>query len=289
MAFASVVAIVAFLLLQPLSATSDLLSPLLSPIFDDVCKEVECGKGTCKPSKNSTFFFECECHPGWKRAPSNDKMGLKFLPCIVPNCTLDYSCSKAPAPVQEKSTKSNESIFDACHWIDCGGGSCNKTSKFSYSCECDVGYDNLLNVTTFPCFRECSLGLGCSELGISVKNSSTSAPPTLNDNSKNEVQAAAIAAERRLQYEICCGSQSGGDYEVAKNIVQHKGKNVRSSSLPVNSSSSTPNFVDLTMDTHKIGSKRRICRGSESTSHSQCKSSVSSSDNRTLHSEESGM
>ncbi|KAL3031011.1 hypothetical protein AAZX31_02G004900 [Glycine max] len=39
------------------------------------------------------------------------------------------------------------------------------------------------------------------------------------------VQAAAIAAERRLQYEICCGSQSGGDYEVAKNIVQHKGKN----------------------------------------------------------------
>ncbi|KAH1058098.1 hypothetical protein GLYMA_02G004900v4 [Glycine max] len=103
------------------------------------------------------------------------------------------------------------------------------------------------------------------------------------------VQAAAIAAERRLQYEICCGSQSGGDYEVAKNIVQHKGKNVRSSSLPVNSSSSTPNFVDLTMDTHKIGSKRRICRGSESTSHSQCKSSVSSSDNRTLHSEESGM
>lgn len=26
--------------------------------------------------------------------------------------TMDYSCSKAPAPVQEKATKSNESIFD---------------------------------------------------------------------------------------------------------------------------------------------------------------------------------
>lgn len=55
---------------------------------DDVCKEVECGKGTCKPSKNSTFLFECECHQGWKQSLSNDddESSLKFLPCIVPNC-----------------------------------------------------------------------------------------------------------------------------------------------------------------------------------------------------------
>lgn len=186
MAFASVIVLVAFLLLQPLLATSDFLSPLLSPIFDDVCKEVECAKGTCKPSKNSTFFFECECDQGWKQALSNTETDLKFLPCIVPNCTLDYSCSEAPAPAQEKATKSNESIFDACHWVDCGGGSCNKTSMFSYNCECDAGYYNLLNVTAFPCFKECSLGMGCSELGISMTNSSTSAPPALNDNSKSE-------------------------------------------------------------------------------------------------------
>nr|KYP73555.1 hypothetical protein KK1_006185 [Cajanus cajan] len=185
MAFASVIALVAFLLLQPLSSKSDFLSPLLAPIFDNVCKEVECGKGTCKPSNNSSFFFECECDPGWKQALSNET-DLKFLPCIVPNCTLDYSCSKAPAPVQDKTPKSNESIFDACHWVDCGGGSCNKTSIFSYNCECDAGYYNLLNVTAFPCFMECSIGMGCSELGISIKNSSTSAPPALNDNSKNE-------------------------------------------------------------------------------------------------------
>ncbi|KAK7393718.1 hypothetical protein VNO78_22282 [Psophocarpus tetragonolobus] len=193
MAFASVIALVAFLLLQqPPSATSDLLSPLLSPIFDEVCKGVECGKGTCKPSKNSTFFFECECHPGWKQALSNDKMGFKFLPCIVPNCTLDYSCSKAPAPVQEKNRKLNGSNFDVCNWVDCGGGSCNKTSNFSYNCECDAGYDNLLNVTAFPCFRECSLGMGCSEVGISVKNSSTAAPPALNDNSSTILQGSSL-------------------------------------------------------------------------------------------------
>nr|AFK36983.1 unknown [Lotus japonicus] len=122
MAFASVTAlvVVAFLLVQqPLSAKSDFLSPLLAPIFDDVCKKVECGKGSCKASQNSTFFFECECEPGWKQAPSsNDTLGLKFLPCIVPNCTLNYSCSKAPAPAQEKARKVDESVFDACHWVD---------------------------------------------------------------------------------------------------------------------------------------------------------------------------
>ena len=53
---------------------------------DDVCKEVECGKGTCKPTKNSTFFFECECNPGWKQTRSADDDNFKFLPCIVPNC-----------------------------------------------------------------------------------------------------------------------------------------------------------------------------------------------------------
>ncbi|XP_045809183.1 uncharacterized protein LOC123903273 [Trifolium pratense] len=193
MAFATVITLFTFLLLQPLSAKSDFLSPLLSPLFDDVCKEVECGKGKCKPSKNSTFLFECECDQGWKKAfdSNDDDGGLKFLPCIIPNCTLDYSCSKAPAPAPEKARQSNESIFDACHWVDCGGGSCKKTSTFSYSCDCDATYNNLLNITTFPCFRECSLGMGCSALGISVSNSSSSSPPppALNDDNKNEASS----------------------------------------------------------------------------------------------------
>ncbi|XP_061361309.1 uncharacterized protein LOC133305189 [Gastrolobium bilobum] len=190
MAFASVIAFVAFLVLQPLSARSDFLSPMLSPIFDDVCKEVECGKGTCKSSKNSTFFFECECDPGWKQSPgSNDEADLKFLPCIVPNCTLNYSCSNAPSPVQEKARKANESIFDACHWVDCGGGSCNNTSMFTYSCECNADYYNLLNVTAFPCFRECAIGLGCPDLGITMTNPSSSPLSALNDGSKNEASS----------------------------------------------------------------------------------------------------
>ena len=102
--------------------------------------------------------------------------------------TLNYSCTKAPAAVQEKETKSNETIFDrknyyvtesrdlsidiffvcifsfnflilvlsiACYWSHCGSGSCNKTSKFSYDCICPADYYNLLNVSSFPCFKAC--------------------------------------------------------------------------------------------------------------------------------------
>ncbi|WVY95151.1 hypothetical protein V8G54_034239 [Vigna mungo] len=141
-------------------------------------------------------------------------------------------------------------------------------------------------------------------------------------------QAAAMAAEQRLQDEIWCGSQSSAhldqedvDYDDAENIV-HKGENVgtsrltdnstlpskllsrkrsqdTSSSLLVGSSSSSSELIDLTMDTPKMGSKRRCC-GSETISHSQSNfhegpssanlSSVSvSGDSRTFRSDESGM
>lgn len=53
---------------------------------DEVCKAVECGKGTCKPSNDSSLFFECECDPGWMQTrPAHDDH-LKFLPCVIPNC-----------------------------------------------------------------------------------------------------------------------------------------------------------------------------------------------------------
>ncbi|XP_061376202.1 uncharacterized protein LOC133318226 [Gastrolobium bilobum] len=192
MASASVTAFLAFLFLHTLSATSDFLSPMLSPIYENVCKEVECGKGICNPSKNSTFFFECDCNPGWKQPLSAHDEGLKFLPCIIPNCTLNSSCSQAHAPVQQKTRKANESVFDACHWVDCGGGSCNMTSLFSYSCKCDAGYYNLLNATALPCFRECALGLDCSNLGISMTNSSTAAPPTSDENASLILRGSSL-------------------------------------------------------------------------------------------------
>ncbi|KAF5752324.1 adhesive plaque matrix protein 2 [Tripterygium wilfordii] len=178
------------LVLLPIAVRSDLLSPLVAPIFDDVCKRVECGKGTCKASHNSTFFYECECDLGWKQTRFDEDDHLKFLPCIVPNCTMDYGCAAAPpSPVVDKSSNTNGSIFEPCHWMDCGGGSCNKTSTFTYSCECGVGYYNLLNISTFPCLRDCSIGLDCQNLGIAISNKSTTPSSVSSDNGSNEVSS----------------------------------------------------------------------------------------------------
>ena len=57
-------------------------------VADNVCKEVECGKGSCKPELNSTFFFVCECESGWKQARPDDDDDdyFKFLPCLIPDC-----------------------------------------------------------------------------------------------------------------------------------------------------------------------------------------------------------
>uniref|UniRef100_A0A2N9F5C1 EGF-like domain-containing protein n=1 Tax=Fagus sylvatica TaxID=28930 RepID=A0A2N9F5C1_FAGSY len=195
MASTCVIGLLAVLLvLQPWIALSDFLAPLLSPVID-VCKEVECGQGTCKPSSNSTFLFECECHPGWTQTRLSHDDHLQFLPCVVPNCTVNYSCNKAPSPVQEKGSRANVSIFDPCHWTECGGGSCNRTSGFTYNCECAEGYYNILNVTAFACVQDCAIGMDCTNLGISSSHKSTSTAPTSED-SKN--QASAILQGKSL-------------------------------------------------------------------------------------------
>lgn len=168
-----------FIVLQPWSIIAgDILAPLLSPIFEDACNNVKCGQGTCKPSSNITIPFECECSPGWKQlATTDDDHFLKFLPCVIPNCTLNYSCSKAPPPMQEKENQGNGSIFDVCRWTDCGGGKCESTSLFTHKCTCDEGYQNLLNLTFSPCFKECSLGMDCKDIGLGFMNKSPPSPP----------------------------------------------------------------------------------------------------------------
>nr|TKR83708.1 hypothetical protein D5086_0000264790 [Populus alba] len=198
MAYAStsIAWIVILILSQPLIASSDLLSPLLSPISDDVCKKVECGKGTCKPSDNSTWFYECECDPGWTQTRFDQDDHLQFLPCVVPNCTVNFSCTAAPSPVQEKASRDNQSIFDPCFWADCGGGSCNKTSQLTYSCACAEGYSNLLNVSTFPCYKDCAIGMDCTNLGIMMSNKSAAPTPVMAGNSMS--QASSILQEKFL-------------------------------------------------------------------------------------------
>jgi len=130
------------------------------------------------------------------------------------------------------------------------------------------------------------------------------------------VQAAAMAAERRLQDDLWCGSQScdNSDHEdvnreSAENLVNkqiivgtsnltnnstlpldltsRKRSRDKDSSLPVHSSSN-PKFVDLTMDTPKKGCVNRHQTGSTSKNLPSSSGSLSG-DSRTLHSEETAM
>lgn len=63
---------------------------------ENVCKEVNCGKGTCKTSGNGSFSFECDCDSGWKQTlfddddTDDDSNHFKFLPCIIPKCKISY-------------------------------------------------------------------------------------------------------------------------------------------------------------------------------------------------------
>ncbi|CAM8902970.1 hypothetical protein QQ045_012323 [Rhodiola kirilowii] len=175
----------AVLLVQPgvvADPLKDFLAPILAPVMDDVCKMVECGKGKCKPSA-AGLSFVCECDDGWKQSLTEDDDVLKFLPCVIPNCTLDYSCASAPSPTPPKRNGTIGSIFDPCNVASCGEGTCNTTSPFTHNCECKQGYSNLLNVTSFPCLKECSIGMDCLRLGIPIANTTPPAGPTLPDKS----------------------------------------------------------------------------------------------------------
>ncbi|EFH40081.1 hypothetical protein ARALYDRAFT_917601 [Arabidopsis lyrata subsp. lyrata] len=44
--------------------------------------------------------------------------------------------------------------YIACQWMDGGGGFCNSTMPFQYSCNCREGYNNIMNITTFPCLKQ---------------------------------------------------------------------------------------------------------------------------------------
>ena len=47
----------------------------------------------------------------------------------------------------------------ACVAINCGAGECKRGEGLSYTCECQEGYVNLLNLTAFPCVKNCTCNL----------------------------------------------------------------------------------------------------------------------------------
>ncbi|TKW01365.1 hypothetical protein SEVIR_8G174900v4 [Setaria viridis] len=144
------------------------------------CGKVRCGMGACAESGDYAFGFACQCKPGWSRYHLGS-VQFPFLPCVIPNCTINYKCQDdgpspppAPSPPAGLPPLTNFSIFDPCLMQYCGdGGACEKASDFAHRCRCRDGYTNLLNDTSYPCYRQCSLGSDCKGLGIDVINGST--------------------------------------------------------------------------------------------------------------------
>ncbi|CAL5381332.1 unnamed protein product [Camellia sinensis] len=158
--FMAFVAIILAAVVLPLSAKAyDGIAPILVPYADNICKEVECGKGNCSVALDSPFGFKCECENGWKRTRLDS--------------SLDYSCMPA-APPAPSVIPLNSSLFDPCYWVYCGGGTCTKNKAMTHTCQCNPGYSNLLNITAFPCYSDCALGSDCAKLGIKVSNSTSS-------------------------------------------------------------------------------------------------------------------
>ncbi|KAG6645464.1 uncharacterized protein LOC122319044 [Carya illinoinensis] len=162
---------VMFLVVLPMSSLGSNHTHL-DDFFDKVCEEVECGRGNCSADINYPLGFKCECESGWKRT-RDDNDDLTFLPCVIPNCTLDYGCQPAPPPVPQKENPHNISAFDPCYWVYCGEGTCTKNKTHTHTCQCASGYFNLLNISAFPCYGECTIGSDCSRLGITVQKSTT--------------------------------------------------------------------------------------------------------------------
>eukprot|EP01018_Ginkgo_biloba_P026534 Gb_23119 [translate_table: standard] len=141
---------------------------------ENLCENFDCGRGTCKNS--SVFpFVRCECEKGWKRP--DVAVEIPFLPCVIPNCTLNHSCSElAPTPslpYHGFHDRNYSNILNPCYWDVCGGGTCVPKSNFSYSCDCYQGFGNLMNWTTGYCVRECKPETSACPPEISTVGSGT--------------------------------------------------------------------------------------------------------------------
>lgn len=76
---------------------------------EQLCQDVECGKGKCVSNSSYPFNFICKCDAGWKRTRLDNEDDLKFLPCVIPNCeflssSLFSNCCPRLSGVTENRT-----------------------------------------------------------------------------------------------------------------------------------------------------------------------------------------
>ncbi|XP_026397855.1 uncharacterized protein LOC113293431 isoform X2 [Papaver somniferum] len=161
-------------------------SQLPDPSADGVCKGVDCVQGKCKPSNRLLLPFDCDCNPGWKKLQFGD---LTWPICMVPNCTMNFDCGGIPVPTP---TLPPQNTTATCLW--CGDGTCVKDGDADV-CQCSQGSANLLNKKDLPCFKECSFGADCINLGFDF--GSPPAPGTENGQGSGSAHDAPSSTGAR--------------------------------------------------------------------------------------------
>ncbi|KAG7997938.1 hypothetical protein I3843_01G233100 [Carya illinoinensis] len=175
-----------------LRATSAQLIPN-GPLQDVPCALINCGEGTCKASNASTLIgFDCECNPGWKKTQIGP---LTFPSCVVPNCTVDFQCGKGstsppPAPLVPLPPPLN--LPNPCALVWCGDGTCVSNGT-AYTCECNEGSQNLLNLKGRACFKQCYWGADCNSLGFGPAPTPPASPRSTGPPGLNGVSLIFIS------------------------------------------------------------------------------------------------
>ncbi|KAI3775044.1 hypothetical protein L1987_49612 [Smallanthus sonchifolius] len=138
---------------------------------DDACQILGCGEGRCV-ADGKRLSYHCECNRGWKTmmvAP------MPFPSCIVPNCTMNFSCgSRAPPPPPYLRPPFNTT--NVCNLVWCGEGDCVADETRHY-CRCHDDADNLHNNSSFICIRQCAFKADCNHLGIGRVSPPSGSPP----------------------------------------------------------------------------------------------------------------
>ncbi|XP_066341699.1 uncharacterized protein [Miscanthus floridulus] len=144
-----------------------------------ICDTAECGKGTCSEVPGIipllTAGYKCTCDPGWEQPKLLNVTVLPFAPCIIPDCTFDASCYNFSFLL---TPPKGIPITDPCVFVNCGSGECKKGDGMSYTCVCQQGCTNLLNLNMLPCMKNCSFGADCSKLGITPTGAPSPTTPT---------------------------------------------------------------------------------------------------------------
>ncbi|KAK3219675.1 hypothetical protein Dsin_013645 [Dipteronia sinensis] len=147
------------------TSTDELIS---NPFQGLACAVINCGEGSCVGSNSSVLGFDCVCNSGWKKIQIGN---FTFPPCLVPNCTVNLSCSNVSTPPSTPSP---------CGW--CGDGTCAANGT-GYTCQCPPGSANLFDNSSLPCLQQCSIGGDCNGLGLVLPFTPSSPPPPTKSGS----------------------------------------------------------------------------------------------------------